>query len=65
MSSLTSLMNLQSPIPADLKFDGVLSPNTDLVACVLQATSAAESDPVSEAQGRLSHRMWEKECRKK
>lgn len=57
MSSLTSHMNLQFPIPAYLNFDGVLSPKTDLAACVLQAISAAQSDPIAEGQDRLSHRM--------
>lgn len=47
MGSLTSLMNIQSPILADLVFDGVFSPKTDLSACVLQATSAGESDPTA------------------
>lgn len=60
MSSLTSLMNLWSPLPADLIFDGVLSPKTDLAACVLQAASAAESDPIAEGQDRPSHGMWKR-----
>lgn len=52
-------MNLQSPIPADLVFDGPLSPQTDLPACIPQATSAAESaDPIAEGQDRPAYGMW-------
>lgn len=47
VNSLTFLMSLQSIIPADLVFYGVLSPKAGLAACVLQATSAAESNPTA------------------